>query len=151
MAAAEAEDGPGLCYCQAVDTHINCIILRSGEVVQFLGLKPTGFSGFLNRLWSLNSIVCSLWVVNCQPSSSLAARVEDRLSCGLLVDEAILGMVWTGFTCETVLGGHLRTQIIRLASFSHSSLLPAPSIFSSCEEYCLSPYVPNQLCLFFCV
>ncbi|KAF3566230.1 hypothetical protein DY000_02016830 [Brassica cretica] len=34
---------------------------RGGEVVQFLGLKPTGSSGLLGKgLWSLSSIACSL-------------------------------------------------------------------------------------------
>ncbi|KAL0750001.1 hypothetical protein Bca101_032004 [Brassica carinata] len=60
---------------------------RGGEVVQFLGLKPTGSSGLL------------------------------------------------------VLGGLLRTQIIRLASLSHSSLLPAPFSFSILEVHRVSPMV----------
>ncbi|KAF2572035.1 hypothetical protein F2Q70_00001556 [Brassica cretica] len=40
---------------------LHLVKIRSGEVVQFLGLKPTGFSGFLGKeLWSLSSIACSL-------------------------------------------------------------------------------------------
>ncbi|KAF2572037.1 hypothetical protein F2Q70_00001554 [Brassica cretica] len=40
---------------------LHLVKIRSGEVVQFLGLKRTGFSGFFGKeLWSLSSIACSL-------------------------------------------------------------------------------------------
>lgn len=62
-------------------------------------------------------------------------------------------LCWSSFMFGTsrcysgwsVLGGHLRTQIVRLASLSRSSLLPAPFSFSILDH--LSPYIPNQLCL----
>ncbi|WZZ89210.1 hypothetical protein YC2023_117789 [Brassica napus] len=49
--------------------------------------------------------------------------------------------LWSLGSIACILGGLLRTQIIRLASLSHSSLLPAPFSFSILEVHRVSPMV----------
>ncbi|KAL0644043.1 hypothetical protein Bca4012_042333 [Brassica carinata] len=45
---------------------LHLVKIRSGEVVQFLGLKRTGFSGFFGKeLWSLSSISCNSVTLFC--------------------------------------------------------------------------------------
>lgn len=103
--------------------------------------ETNGFSGFPGKgLWSISSIACSLWVVHCLPSTSLAARFEDMFLLWLLVDEAVLCVVLERFPLVIMLVEIIfQTQIIRRASLSFSSLLPARFSFSFPAVYRVSP------------
>lgn len=74
-------------------------------------------------------------------------EIKDRFPCCFLCWSSLMFGTWMCFTGWTILGGHLRTQIIRFASLSHSSLLLALFSFSILEMHHLFHYVPNQLCL----
>lgn len=97
--------------------------LRSNVVPWF---ETNRFSGLLGKeLWSHSSIACNLWVVNYQPSFSLAARVEDWLYVAFCRGRNFMCSGWTCCTGENVIEDHLPTQIIKLALLSLSYMLSA--------------------------
>lgn len=100
--------------------------------------ETNGFSELgCKGLWSCGSIACCLGVVNCQPSSSLAARVVDLFSGGFLLKKQLVCCGLSGFQRETVLGDHLPTLIIETdIAFSLISSSGTAQLLLSCRLSC---------------